>query len=109
MTIEYHIIEKFDKDNSHLKKEKIWFILIDKGLWKVVCGKYTKPTGSSVGPVESRKWKDAYKRALSSLCLHLTDMEFLTTSKVGKRQEHMKCSGKNVQGGKYFESFIPDS
>jgi len=81
MTMEYRIIEKFDGDNWHLWKERIRFILIDKGLWKVVCGKYKKPTGSPVDPAELEKWEDIDSRALSAICLHLSTTEFMTTSK----------------------------
>ena len=81
MATEYRIIEKFDGDNWHLWKEKIKFILIDKGLWKVVCGKYKKPTRSPVDPAELEKWEDTDQRAFSAICLHLKNMEFLTTSK----------------------------
>ena len=81
MATKYRIIEKFDGDNWHLWKEKIRFILIDKGLWKVVSGKYQKPIGSPVDPAELEKWEDADQQALSAICLHLIGTEFLTTSK----------------------------
>ena len=81
MATEYRLIEKFDGDNWHLWKEKIKFILIDKGLWKVVCGKYKKPIGSPVDPAELEKWEDTDQRALSAICLHLNTTEFLTASK----------------------------
>src|SRR6476646_549523 len=81
MLSEYRIIEKFNGQNWHLWKETIKFILIDKGLWKVVCGKYKKPTGSPVDPAELEKWDDIDSRALSAICLHLNTTEFLTASK----------------------------
>ena len=81
MATEYCIIEKFNGNNWNLWKEKIKFILIDKGLLKVVCGKYKKPTGSPVDPTELEKWEDIDQRAFSTICLHLKDTEFLTTSK----------------------------
>jgi transposase InsO family protein len=86
MATEYQIIEKFTGDNWHLWKERIRFILIDKGLWKVVCGKYKKPTGSPVDPIELEKWEDADERALSAICQRLTGPEFMTTSKATSAQ-----------------------
>ena len=81
MATENRIIEKFNGTNWHLWKERIRFILIDKGLWKVVCGKYKKPTGSPIDPTELDKWEDTNSRALSAICLHLSGTEFMTTSK----------------------------
>src|SRR5438067_880252 len=81
MATKYRIIEKFIGDNWHLWKERIKFVLIDKGLWKVVCGKYKKPTGSLVDLVELEKYEDTDERALSAICQHLSSPEFMTTSK----------------------------
>lgn len=81
------MIEKFDGENWHIWKLKIKFILIDKGLWKIVSGRLQKPSGSGVTPEEIERWEDLDERALSCICLHMKDSQLLNVSKAQSSAE----------------------
>lgn len=55
MVTKYYIIKKITGKNWHFLKERTRFILINKGLWKVVCKKYKKHTKSPVDIIELKK------------------------------------------------------
>ena len=81
------MIEKFDGENWHIWKLKIKFILIDKGLWKIVSGRVQKPFGPGVTPEDVEKWEDLDERALSCICLHMKDSQLLNVSKAESSAE----------------------
>ena len=81
MTTEYDMIEKFNGENQHIWKLKIKFILVEKGLWKIVSRRVLKPFGLGVTPEDVEKWEDLDERALSSICLHMKDSQLFNVSK----------------------------
>ena len=87
MTSEYHMIEKFDGENWHIWKLKIKFILVGKGLWKIVSRRMLKPFGLGVTPEDVEKWDDINERAFSYLCLHMKDLQLLNVSKAESSSE----------------------
>ena len=49
------MIEKFDGENWHIWKLKIKFMLVEKGLWKIVTGRVLKPFGPGITPKDVEK------------------------------------------------------
>ena len=74
------MIEMLDGENWHIWILKIKFIVVDKGLWKIVSRRMHKPFGLEVTSKDVEKWEDLYEKALSCICLHMKDSQLLNVS-----------------------------